>query len=305
MITAESPWHDGEIAMHERLGIREHMAAIGQRVIRPSMPEQHRSFFAQLPFILVGSTDRRGRPWASLLAGPPGFVSSPTPQRLEIDALPVAGDPLAEALEPGMSLGVLGIELPTRRRNRANGRIAAIDGHGLALTVEQSFGNCPKYIVRRDYLSLAPARPVAVEPVSSLDGAARRLIGTASTLFVASSAGDGVDISHRGGQPGFVGADAAGALTVPDYAGNLFFNTLGNLLVNPRAGLLFPDFATGDLLQLTGTTEIEWDGPAVEALPGAQRLWRFHPTAGQWLRGAVRLRFAAAELSPFAPALSA
>ncbi|MEI9984069.1 MAG: pyridoxamine 5'-phosphate oxidase family protein [Aliidongia sp.] len=208
---------------------------------------------------------------------------------------------------PGAPLGVLGIELPTRRRNRANGHVAAVDHDGIALRVEQSFGNCPKYIVKRNYVSLASAAPLRVETVSALDDETRRLIGGAATFFVASSPGMGAlpDVSHRGGQPGFVGIDTQDTLTVPDYSGNLFFNTLGNMLVNPRAGLLFPDFATGDLLQLTGVTELDWDGPDIAAMPGAQRLWRFHPIGGQWLRGALRLRFAPGEASPFSPALSA
>jgi uncharacterized protein len=302
-----SPWHDGERAVHQRLGIAERMETAGRHAIRSFMPDQHRAFFQQLPFILLGSTDRRGQLWASLLAGAPGFVTSPTPERLEIDAVPVGGDPLAEVLAPGTPLGLLGIELPTRRRSRANGHVAAVDDDGIALMVEQSFGNCPKYIVKRNYVSLAPAAPVRVEAVSALDDETRRLIGGAATFFVASSPGvDALpDVSHRGGQPGFVGIDTQDTLIVPDYSGNLFFNTLGNMLVNPRAGLLFTDFATGDLLQLTGVTEIDWDGPDIDAVPGAQRLWRFHPIGGQWSRGALRLRFAPGETSPFSPALSA
>ena len=61
-------------------------------------------------------------------------------------------------------------------------------------------------------------------------------------------------------------------------------------MVDPRAGLLFVDFDTGDLLQLTGTTEIVWGGPAVRVLAGAERLWRFLPTTGNWLRRAFPLR---------------
>ena len=302
-----SPWHDGERALHQRLGIAERMDSAGQHAIRPFMPDQHRAFFEQLPFILAGSTDRQGQLWASMLTGAPGFITSPTPERLEIDAVPVAGDPLAEALMPGAPLGLLGIELPTRRRNRANGHVVAADADGIALRVEQSFGNCPKYIVKRGYAALAPERPMRVEPVAGLDAETRRLIRGAETFFVASSQGAGAlpDVSHRGGQAGFVQLDGQDTLIVPDYSGNLFFNTLGNMLLNPRAGLLFPDFATGDLLQLTGTTELDWDGPDVAALPGAQHLWRFHPTGGQWLRGAVRLRFAQGEVSPFSPPLAA
>lgn len=303
MTALESPWHEGERAAQERVGVAERMLETGQRVIRSSMPDQHREFFARLRFILVGSSDRVGRVWASLLAGPPGFVASPDPRRLSVTAQATRGDPLAEALSPGAPLGVLGIDLATRRRNRVNGRILTTGASGFTLAVEQSFGNCPKYIVRREVVPEPARRSVTVEPVSSLDQEAKRLIGEAATFFVASSGGAGslLDVSHRGGRPGFVRMDAGGALTAPDYAGNSFFNTLGNFLVDRRAGLLFPDFVSGDLLQLAGTTEIIWEGRQVEAVAGAKRLWRFHAAQGRWLRGGLPLRFAAAEVSPFSP----
>lgn len=279
------------------------MERVGRRNIRSFMPEHHRSFFAQLPFLIVGSVDRDGWPWASILSGAPGFARSPDPQHLQIAAQPPPGDPLAAALAPGSPLGVLGIELPTRRRNRLNGRIAALDAHGFSMAVEQSFGNCDQYIQRREYLWTGPApRAVSAEPFTVLDDDARALIGRADTGFVASASradgpasedppvSRGVDVSHRGGRPGFLGIASDGAIVVPDYSGNRFFNTLGNLLVNPRAGLLVPDFATNDLLQITGTTEIVWDGPAVRTFQGAERLWRLMPSHGRWLRRALPLR---------------
>jgi predicted pyridoxine 5'-phosphate oxidase superfamily flavin-nucleotide-binding protein len=116
-----SPWHRGEREVHRRLGVSEEIEAIGGHNIRPFMPDQHRLFFAQLPFMLVGSVDRTGRPWASLLSGRPGFVQSPDPRLLHVAALPAPGDPLVEALVPGARVGMLGIELPTRRRNRSTG----------------------------------------------------------------------------------------------------------------------------------------------------------------------------------------
>jgi hypothetical protein len=298
-----SPWHAGEREVHRRLGISEEVEAIGGRNIRPLMPDQHRLFFAQLPFVLVGSVDRAGRPWASLLAGRPGFAQSPDPSILHVAAFPAPGDPLAEALVPGGQIGMLGIELPTRRRNRVNGRILAVDDEGFTLAVEQSFGNCPQYIRTRYYAALRPGRG-RVEPFEGLPGTARELIAGAETAFVASAApaqdgADGsADISHRGGKPGFIGIAGDGALVIPDYRGNRYFNTLGNLLINPRAGLLFIDFAAGDLLQITGAAEIVWDGPEVAAFAGAQRLWRLTPTAGQWLRGAFPLRMHGGEASP-------
>src|SRR6266404_837544 len=175
-----SPWHDGERAMQARAGVAERMARVGERAIRDFMPDQHRDFFAQLPFIVVGSVDHDGWVWASLLAGRPGFAASLDPRSLTIAALPVSGDPLAGALVLGAKLGLLGIELPTRRRNRLNGSVVALDGGSFTVTVEQSFGNCPQYIQARDYDSVeaAPAG-VRVETFTVLGAAARSLIGRA------------------------------------------------------------------------------------------------------------------------------
>jgi predicted pyridoxine 5'-phosphate oxidase superfamily flavin-nucleotide-binding protein len=304
---SQSPWHEGERAIQARVGSAERLARIGSRAIRDFMPDQHRAFFAQLPFLVVGSVAADGFPWASILAGTPGFASSPDPRSLVIASRPVAGDPLADALTLGARLGVLGIELPTRRRNRMNGRVTAIGAADITVAVDQSFGNCPQYIQRRDYepATEAERRSVGAESFTALDAAARALVAASDTSFVASFArGDdgtpryGVDVSHRGGRPGFVGIDDDGALVVPDYAGNGFFNTLGNLMVNPRAGLLFVDFASGDLLQVTGTTTIVWDGPLLDAFAGAERLWRLAPVRGRWLRGALPLRLALREFSP-------
>src|SRR5262245_8597914 len=127
---AASPFHAGEIAVQERVGVRARIAETGARVIRDFMPEQHREFFRHLPFLIVGSLDQAGRPWASMLTGVPGFVASPDPKTLRIDARPGPHDPLAKNLAAGAPLGLLGIELATRRRNRMNGRASMLDGDG-------------------------------------------------------------------------------------------------------------------------------------------------------------------------------
>jgi len=301
-----SPWHAGERAIHARLGYAERMESVGRAAIRHFMPDQHRLFFAQLPFLLLATKDGAGQPWATLLWGPPGFARSPDPHRLDIAALPEPGDPAREGLTLGAQVGLLGIELPTRRRNRLNGRVVALDGEGFSVEAEQSFGNCPQYIQRRDYLAWAgaPAAGVRVESFSQLGDEARALVGGADTLFVASASaagageGSGLDVSHRGGRPGFLRVGRDGAILVPDFRGNRFFNTLGNLLANPRAGLLFVDFERGDLMQVAGETEIVWEGSLVSAFRGAERLWRLFPREGRWIRGGMALRFARPEASP-------
>ena len=316
-----SPYHRGERELHARLQRSERQEWIGRRMCRSWMPDPHREFFRQLPFLVVGSVDGAGRPWASMLFGRPGFAASPAPSRLEIHARPLPGDPLRAHLTEGAPVGLLGIEPATRRRNRINGLVSRLapsragdvpgafapDG-GFALEVAQCFGNCPRYIQTRatDWLrEPGGAIDIAAEPLLSLDAAAARLIAGADTLFVASHNPDddprdtgGVDASHRGGRPGFVKVEGD-VLTVPDYSGNFAFNTLGNLVVNPRAGLLFVDFDSGDLLMLTGRAEVLWDkADAVAAFRGAERAWRFTLDHGLRLRGASPLRWRFGAYSP-------
>ncbi|MET3439302.1 putative pyridoxine 5'-phosphate oxidase superfamily flavin-nucleotide-binding protein [Variovorax paradoxus] len=306
-----APFHAGERALQTLAGSREVMAAAGSRVIRDFMPDQHRDFFAQLPFLIVGSLDAELQPWASVLAAPPGFAYAPDATHLRIDALPMLDDPLAGQLLQGASLGLLGIEPHTRRRNRMNGRVEALDAGGFTVGVQQSFGNCPKYIQAREPLFAQRHDAAPAQRLDSLDAAARALIGRADTFFIASAypqhaaAGDeadpaaqGVDVSHRGGLPGFIRVDEDGVLTVPDFVGNRFFNTLGNLSVHPRAGLLFIDFESGELLHLTVSAEIIWDGPEVAAFEGAERLLRLRVEQVLRRPGALPLRWGGAELSP-------
>ncbi|MBB6249472.1 hypothetical protein FHS74_000005 [Nitrospirillum iridis] len=276
-------WHDGETALQEKAGVAERMAVVGQRVIRDYMPDQHRAFYAQIPFVVAGSVDRRGDAWATLLAGRPGFISSPTPQSLDIAARPDPTDPAGEGMRQGEAIGLLGIELHTRRRNRVNG-ILRSDGGPFRFEVDQSFGNCPQYIQRRDHrFAREPGEPFVGEVLegAGLDPAARRMIAAADTFFVASYADRDdrrqVDVSHRGGRAGFVRVAEDGTLTIPDFAGNLFFATLGNILVNGKAGLVFIDFATGDMLQMTGDAQVVLESPEIAAFQGAERLWTFRP----------------------------
>ena len=305
------PFHAGEIAVQERAGVRERVAEMGPRMIRDAMPEQHRELFGKLPMMLVGSLDVQGRPWASVMAGRPGFIHAPDAQHLRFDTLPAAEDPLAHQLSVGVPLGLLGIEPHTRRRNRMNGTVQALDDHGFTVAVDQSFGNCPQYIQARQP-SWADAPPSPAHSLgASMSPPAIELIRRSDTLFIATAAAqarghdgaNGVDVSHRGGRPGFVRVDvdpttSQGTLTLPDFRGNNMFNTLGNIAANPRAGLLFFDPATGDVLQLTARAQIVWDGPELASFEGAQRLLHLHIDEALWRPGALSLRWSEAQWAP-------
>ncbi len=295
----DSPFHAGEQAVQDRFGLRERLAQTGRRIVRDFMPDEHRELFEDLPFVVAGSADSTGQVWASLLIGEPGFVRSPNAASLVIAARPLARDPLQQSLRQGASLGLLGIELPTRRRNRANGHVARAAERGFELTVEQSFGNCNKYIQARG--GSFPAPPQGQPPTlegSLLSADAERILARSDTSFLATSSRhperggtEGIDVSHRGGRPGFIRAEPdAGVtrLTMPDFSGNFLFNSFGNLEQNPHAGLLVLDFDSGDVLSVTGSAHVIWEGPEVEAFAGAERLLQLRVERGLLWRGIAR-----------------
>lgn len=270
-------FHAGEQQAQELAGVLADAGAI-----RDFMPDQHRSFFAALPFVLLATVDDAGWPGAQVLSGAPGFVDSPDRLTLRVAA--------PTGLAPGRAAGLLGLDFGTRRRNRANGRVRSAGPDGFVMDLLESFGNCPQYIRLRDVRAVAAQRHPAV-PLAGLDHAARALVARADTFFVATSGGvHGVDISHRGGPRGFAGIDGD-TLAIPDFAGNRYFNTFGNMLLDPRAALLFIDFESGDVLSLQGRTVIDWDQSA--ATPGAHggRRWRFTPRRGTFQPAALALRW--------------
>ncbi len=281
-----TPFHAGELRAQQLAG-----GGSAGGGIRDVLTEQHRIFFAALPFVLLGTTDAAGGPAATVLQGAPSFIGSPDPHHLVLAVVPDADDPVAPLLRPGSGVGLLGIDLATRRRNRANGVVETASAAGLRVAVRESFGNCPQYIHRRA-VQPVPRHAATTERLAALGDAARQSIAAADTAFVASSGGElgGADISHRGGPPGFITVEGD-VLSIPDYRGNRYYNTLGNLLVDPRAALLLIDFATGDTLLLRGRTEIDWRPPNPAAFPGAERMWRLHVEGGWRRRNAIALRW--------------
>ena len=307
-VEAPSPYHPGEQAAQEMAGTRLQAERLGRHMIRAEMPDQHRIFFEQLPYLFIGSLDVQGRPWAAMLSGEPGFARSPDPATLTIRARPV---PAVAPVSPGAQVGLLGIELHTRRRNRLNGHVTGAGASGITIAVDQSFGNCPQYIQARDAepIEAQTSTPAPRPEGALLSDRAAALVAAADTFFIATASArpdaedprQGVDLSHRGGNPGFVlvaNRDGRTVLVAPDFRGNNMFNTFGNLAVNPRAGLLFPDFATGALLALTGTAQVLWDDPAIAQFQGAKRLLSFAVDEGLLLESAMPFRWSVPEPAP-------
>ena len=246
-------------------------------------------FVNKQPLLVVGSVDEQNELWASILVGRPGFMVA-EPQSIDVDlqqALRTKDDPLWTNLQHNSRAGLLVIDLRSRARLRVNGQVQFRTEDQLHVTVEQAYPNCPQYIQRRNYRPFSDKQsspePTAQEGIV-LSAEQQRWISAADTFFVASEhPAHGVDASHRGGNPGFVQVLSANRLRIPDYAGNGMFNTLGNFAINPRAGLIIPDFEHGRTLQLTGRVEILWDSDDPENnTGGTQRFWDF--TIDRWIQ---------------------
>jgi predicted pyridoxine 5'-phosphate oxidase superfamily flavin-nucleotide-binding protein len=288
------PWHIGEKAMQRTIGADALFAGLESRIFHTQLSEQQRLFFSGLRLIVIGSVDGTGNPWTTVVTGNPGSLSSPDIRTLQIHSTMPDADPVKAGIHVGASVALLGIDFETRRRYRLNGKVIASTASQTDVRTLQVFGNCPRYIKIRDFLGL-PASPASAERpdvLTRLDDEGRFLVKQAETFFVASyvdldTSTRLVDVSHRGGPKGFVVISDDGSLTVPDYPGNRFFNTLGNFVLNPIAGLTFIDFDEGALLQLSGTVELLLDDPRINEYPGAERLWRFTPRVFIRRHGAI------------------
>ncbi|MCI0623627.1 MAG: pyridoxamine 5'-phosphate oxidase family protein [Acidobacteria bacterium] len=282
------PYHEGEVAVQRRAN-ESNIAERNGTVIASTIMRGALAFLRQQPMAVLGSQDKEGRLWASLLFGNPGFLEPANDGRSlrillgEADRQPA--DPLWRNIAMNRRIGMLVIELGSRRRIRVNGR-ASLEADQVLLQVDESYPNCPKYIQRRHVHRGAAVRSSqAGDPQQgvTLDPERSALLRRADTFFVATAhPSRGTDASHRGGNPGFVKVLDESTLRIPDYQGNSMFNTLGNLAVNPNAGLVFPDFENQRVLQLAGTAEILWDqADAANESGGTGRFWHFR--VEQWL----------------------
>lgn len=301
-------FHAGERTMQALAG-ETAMANRNSAMLSDIVIAGARPFIARQFMVVLASTDATGAVWASTVFGRPGFLHTEDGHAIEIDVPHKErdqADPLWDNMAALSDVGMLFIELGSRRRYRVNGTVRRLDARGAEVVVRETFGNCPKYIQRRHLLQLGePRLPVQAAHGAVLRGGVADIVTRADTMFVASRhAETGADASHRGGQRGFIRIVDDTTLRIPDFHGNSLFNTLGNFEVDARAGLCIPDFEHGQVLQLTGTAEMLWnqDDPAGET-GGTGRFWQFnvqrwilrdlpHPMAWEYL-----------DASPFNPVL--
>ncbi|MBF6057499.1 pyridoxamine 5'-phosphate oxidase family protein [Thiomicrorhabdus sp. HH1] len=293
--------------MQTRIGARA-QAVSTERVIQRFIPEAAMYFISQQTMAVVSSRDAEGNVWASMLFGSPGFLNAETERQLRLDHIlcfTATGDPVWQNLKQDPEIGILLIELSSRRRLRINGRVRQ-DSNSYLIEVDRFYPNCPKYIQTRNLTvtgNIMNTRETNTASGERLTPEQCKQLSRADTFFVASAHPKaGCDASHRGGHPGFIEVLNAQRLRIPEYAGNGMFNTLGNFESYPYAGLVFPDFENNRILQLTGQVEVLWHEYAKGEKEFSQPYyWEFKLESWQESVIPIELKWEFLEYSPFLP----
>ncbi len=299
-------YHPGELQMQRKTG-EEIPAYRNSRIIVPYIAAGVVTYIEAQPFVIVSSQDGQGRLWTSILSGADGYVKVTDEETISLDRHLLYSNPedhFWDNIGRHPFVGMLFIDFATRRRYRVNGMVR-VSGGKILISVRQAYINCPKFISRRTLTRGGkPGYGGGFTRGNALTEELAQWIGAADAFFVGSSNGAcDLDASHRGGNPGFVEVLNAVTLRVPDYEGNSMYNTLGNFLVHPAAGLLFIDFEGHRTLQLTGTASVTGYGnPSGPHSGDAGRAWTF--TLQEWvlLENLKDMTWTLVDYSPFNPA---
>ncbi|CAG8951235.1 hypothetical protein HYFRA_00007982 [Hymenoscyphus fraxineus] len=318
----EFPFHDGEKTMHKLLQI-----PMRDNPTQPFLTPYAANTLTRSPILALGALDSKGRHWTSLWGGEAGF-SRPVAQGVigMKTIINQSYDPVAEILlegrhdgevvkaeGAGKMVGMLAIDLETRSRVKLYGRMVAgalqgtEEGIGhvqLVVKIEQSLGNCPKYLNKKHILPSIP-QPKLVTSELPLPQAALDLVSKSDLFFISSSNQEAdMDTNHRGGPAGFVRilqTEKGTSLVYPEYSGNRLYQTLGNLITTPQAGLVFPDFETGDVLYVTGNTEILAGKSAAELISHTNLAVKVNIEAVRFVANGLGFRGEVGEYSPYNP----
>ena len=298
----KSKFHSGEIAIQTRAGVRD-MAQRVSRVISTNLPPNVQYFLEIQRMVVIGTLDSDNHVQASFLIDNPGFIQAPDEKTIRIDAAAIHDDSIIDNLQTRNEVGILAIELATRLRLKVKGKARLKDGH-IYITVNRAYAQCPKYIQAREVISSPPQTrdKLSILDLKSLNNDLQQFIATSDTFFIATYHQEsGVDVSHRGGNPGFIKILNQNKILFPDYSGNSMFNTLGNISVNPKASLLFIDFENGSTIKLNGEAKIIWDAERAAEFAGAERLLEYEIFSVLVTQGAVPLQWQFLDYSPFNP----
>ncbi len=299
-------FHEGQLAV-QRITGEEEIANMRIPMIKDSLHPRSIPFLENQVLAFLGSEDKNENIWLSLVAGERGFISVPTLNEIKFDISKIRSnmdDIFFRNIITKPTVGMLFHEAARRARYRAWGK-AKQEGNELNFEIRMGYPSCPKHIQREiielpeDNLALSSK----IENGTTLSQLEKDWISKTHTFFVATQtkAGD-IEASHRGGDPGFIEILETGSLRIPDYIGNSMYSTLGNIYENPKAALLFVDYVKGEILQLSGKAELQFNQESKEDLyksGDTGRFWTFKTE--QWIKTKdhIKLNSEFIDYSPF------
>ncbi|KAI4117831.1 MAG: hypothetical protein LQ345_002017 [Seirophora villosa] len=303
------PWHQGEDAMHRTLRVPDQ-----ENPTSPFLTPYAARFLQSSPLLALGTLDDTGRPWTTLLGGEAGFARPLAQSIIGIRTLvdPVHDPVIASLLgrehqdnsvDPSTknrAVSALAIDLATRSRYKLAGKMVAGDLDHSAKDSDHG-----QYLNKKHVVPVLP-EPGLASSTLPLPAEAIHLLAEADLFFITSTYnGSSMGTNHRGGPPGFVRVmqndRSSTTLIYPEYSGNRLYQTLGNLWVAPKAGIVIPDFDNGDVLYLTCTTEIVIGNDAAALLPRSSLAVKVHLEEARFIKTGLAFRARQGEPSPYNP----
>lgn len=325
------PWHEGEERMHNAMRVPPGH----DNPTVPTLSPQLAAHLQIAPLVAIGTLDQNGWPWTTLWGGEQGLArplgggivgiktavtGRHDPVVEELVGKEATGEVVREQGEGRMVSG-LTIDLETRKRVKMYGRMVAgallsredestdrketVAEVQLVVKIQQSLGNCPKYLNSKK-ITPAMSKPELIDDQPFFSQRALDLLAKADMIFLSSSHNSvDMDTNHRGGPPGFVrvasNEESGAVICWPEYSGNRLYQTLGNLQINPVCGICVPDFETGDMLYLTGRTEILVGKDANAYLPRSNLAVKLTISDSRFVTQALPFRGETGQRSPYNP----
>jgi PPOX class probable FMN-dependent enzyme len=118
----------------------------------------------------------------------------------------------------------------------------------------------------------APSRLVTSKKTSLLDDASRGIVARSPFVLVGTDGADGgLDVSPRGGPPGFVRVLDQHHLAIPDLNGNNLIDSLRAVVASRRAALLIVIPGKDETLRVNGAAWVTTDAKVLDLWAGELR----------------------------------
>eukprot|EP01080_Neovahlkampfia_damariscottae_P008288 gene8288-112_t len=310
--------HEGELEVQKKRLVPDEVGEMVEEITSTEIPYYNTGFFQGLKYLPISTLDSEGFPCTTILSSPQISIKG---QYIHIKATFPPGDLFVSALEHDNNkdkknslFAALGIDFNNRRRNKLSGILEHyfIDKNTIELKLisNEYLGNCPKYITIRKLVSKTRQPQKPIETVK-FDEYSLKMLNNTSTIFLStrhfSKIQQEIDmgLNHRGGSPGFVRyyEDKKNAfLVIPDYSGNRFYQSLGNIESDKVAGIVIPNFVNGDILYCIGMAENLFNQEAEDIMPTITLLTRIKLTKTVLIKQGLNLELSSPEyLSPYNP----